>query len=144
MSDGNDTNMGEGAYRDTPDEKEIYRLEKLLRETVDERDEAQQALSRIYYIVFCRAAEWSNNFGVESSVEEISDAVNALKQHNIGVNKLLDETRKIRDEWLAEYVKARDTLREICDITDPYADGAPDATDHDKLCNEIASLSREY
>jgi plasmid replication initiation protein len=28
--------------------------------------------------------------------------------------------------------------------TDPYADGAPDASAHDRLCNEIATLARPW
>ena len=35
------------------------------------------------------------------------------------------------DDWLGLYV-----------YTDGFADGAPDASPHDKLCNEIASMAR--
>lgn len=40
--------------------------------------------------------------------------------------------------------KATAALKAIFDATDPYADGAPDATAHDKLCNEISSLARPW
>jgi len=53
---------------------------------------------------------------------------------------------------IAEYVaslesrlaKAERALKHIFDATDPYADGAPDSTDHDKLCNEVSSLARPW
>jgi len=51
-----------------------------LEQAVDERDESQQAISQIYFIIFGRAAEWSNLFGVEAAVEEMTDGVNALKK----------------------------------------------------------------
>lgn len=60
---------------------ENERLSRLLKTTVVERDEAQEAVSQIYFIVFGEAAEWSNEFGIEKAVECITDAVNALKAH---------------------------------------------------------------
>lgn len=52
-----------------------------LESVIIERDEAQQAISQIYYIVFGRSAEWSNTYGIDQAVQDITDAVNALKQH---------------------------------------------------------------
>jgi len=43
-----------------------------------------------------------------------------------------------------ELAKATATLRAVFDCTDPYADGVTDASAHDKLCNEIASLARPW
>lgn len=40
--------------------------------------------------------------------------------------------------------KATAALKAIFAATDPYADGAPDASAHDKVCNEIASLARPW
>jgi septal ring factor EnvC (AmiA/AmiB activator) len=55
-------------------------LEKSLENTVDERDRAEEALSHAYFIIFGRSPEWSNLFGHEHALEEIKDAVSALKQ----------------------------------------------------------------
>ena len=38
----------------------------------------------------------------------------------------------------AELAELKKVMREIYYETETCADGAPDATDHDKLCNEIA------
>ena len=40
--------------------------------------------------------------------------------------------------------KATAALKAIFASTDPYADGAPDASAHDKLCNEVSSLARPW
>lgn len=229
MHEHHDTNMTEGCIV-SEEEREIERLEKVLRETVDERDESQQAVSQIYYIVFGSAAEWSNNFGIGSAVQQITDAVNGLKaavkqsqaseaksvDFCIGLtgkkpveitaafsqrDELLEATgfdtfeqaleficfqrdiadmadkacapkvrdaeveagwqriqakimgpeheaallklRTQRDEWCAEFVKARNALLKIRDATEGCEDGSPDANPHDKLCNEIMGMVRE-
>lgn len=54
-----------------------------------------------------------------------------------------EKAAKVRDEWCAEYVKCRNTLLKIREAVEGSADGAPDATDHDKLCNEIAGMIHE-
>lgn len=36
---------------------------------------------------------------------------------------------------------AAPALRQIYDRTEGYADGAPDASPHDRLCNEISSIA---
>lgn len=51
-----------------------------LLEVIDERDEAQEALSQVYYIVTGRSPEWSNLFGVKEAVADITDAVTLLKK----------------------------------------------------------------
>ena len=43
-----------------------------------------------------------------------------------------------------EITAMRNILAEIYDIGYACADGAPDASDHDKLCNELASLTRQF
>ncbi len=52
----------------------------------------------------------------------------------------LDEAEKRCADWCSLFVKARNTLRAIYDETDPYSDGATDASAHDLLCNKISSL----
>jgi hypothetical protein len=41
-------------------------------------------------------------------------------------------------------LQAGAALKAIFDATDPYADGAPEASAHDKLCNEISALARPW
>ena len=43
-----------------------------------------------------------------------------------------------------QLAKATSALKAIFKETDPYADGAPDASAHDRLCNEIAALARPW
>lgn len=50
-----------------------------LETAIQERDEAQEAVSQIYYIVFGHSAEWSNQYEIAQAVQDITDAVNALK-----------------------------------------------------------------
>lgn len=69
--------------------------------------------------------------------EEIDDLHAALKQ-----------TRQIAAAEItrleSRLAKAEGALKHIFAATDPYADGAEDASAHDKLCNEIASLARPW
>lgn len=47
-----------------------------------------------------------------------------------------EQARKLRDEWCAEYTKARDTLRKIYKLADDYEPNSnPNA-----LANEISAL----
>lgn len=46
---------------------------------IDERDDAEQALSQAYYLVTGRSPEWSNKFGHQDALEEIGDAMALLK-----------------------------------------------------------------
>lgn len=46
---------------------------------IDERDAAEEALAQAYYLVMGHSAEWSNAFGHAEALEEIGDAVAALK-----------------------------------------------------------------
>lgn len=43
-----------------------------------QRDDAEQALSQVYYVIFGRPADWSK-INSEEATEEITDAVNVLK-----------------------------------------------------------------
>lgn len=38
----------------------------------------------------------------------------------------------------------RAALKQIHSLTDPYADGAPDASEHDKLALEISSITKPF
>lgn len=44
-------------------------------------------------------------------------------------------------EVMAQRLVASSKLARIYDMTEGYADGAPDATAHDKLCNEVSAIA---
>ena len=48
------------------------------------------------------------------------------------------------NELAAENAGMKKLIRQIYYDTETYADGAPDATAHDKLCNEISSILEPY
>lgn len=43
-----------------------------------------------------------------------------------------------------ENTEMREVIKAIYHDTEGYADGAPDASDHDRLCNEISSKLQPY
>lgn len=47
----------------------------LVEQTLRERDDAEAAISKAYELVTGRQAEWSNLFGYEQALEEISEAL---------------------------------------------------------------------
>jgi len=58
-----------------------------------------------------------------------------------GIYELFQEAKEMERELTkakAELAKLKKVIRKVYYETETYADGAPDATDHDKLCNEIA------
>lgn len=59
---------------------ESKRLERSCEELVDERDDAEQALSQAYYLVTGHSPEWSNKFGKQHALNDIEDSVNLLKE----------------------------------------------------------------
>jgi len=44
----------------------------------------------------------------------------------------------------AELAELKKVIRKVYYETETYADGAPDATAHDKLCNEVSSQLEPY
>jgi hypothetical protein len=69
--------------------------------------------------------------------QTFGQAIDALKHSPEYMQKLLQNCED-------ELAKATAALKAIFDCTDPYADGAPDASDHDKLCNEVSALARPW
>lgn len=59
--------------------REIERQETAHLATIDERDEAQEAISQMYYLIIGRSPEWSNLFGVKEALEEVDDAQSLLR-----------------------------------------------------------------
>lgn len=60
------------------------------------------------------------------------------------LEKRIRETEAVRDEWCSEFVKARNALKEIWLATEGCADGSPDATQHDDLCNRISAIAAPW
>lgn len=87
--------------------------ERKLEQAVDERDEAQQAISQIYHIVFGCSAEWSNNFGMDHAVEEITDAVNVLKTALAASQARVAELEAERDRWREDSMRQADTINRL-------------------------------
>lgn len=56
------------------------REETAMLQLIDERDEAQQALSQAFFLVTGRSPEWSNLFGYKQALEEIDDACTLLRK----------------------------------------------------------------
>jgi hypothetical protein len=48
------------------------------------------------------------------------------------------------DYVLRQIEKMRDAMRQLYDMTEGYADGAPDASPHDRLCNEVAAKLQPF
>lgn len=58
-------------------------------------------------------------------------------------NEIIDwryASQPVKPDELAALLKA---LQTIYDLTEGSADGAPDASEHDKLCNRIAGICKE-
>ncbi len=58
-------------------EPELIKETAMLR-PIDERDEAEEWIGRIYFMMIGHSPEWSNNFGYEEAFEEIKDAKQLL------------------------------------------------------------------
>lgn len=54
--------------------------EREVLELITERDEAEESISQIYYIVTGNSPEWSNNFGYTHAQDDVADVVNVFKQ----------------------------------------------------------------
>jgi hypothetical protein len=72
---------------------------------IDERDDAQEAVSQIYYIVFGHAAEWSNLYGIDNAVEDIIDMVNCLKMENQRIVKESQQCHEQNDSLVKEHLE---------------------------------------
>jgi hypothetical protein len=59
--------------------KEIRTGERDLEQAISERDAAEECLSQMYYLVTGNSPEWSNKFGHEQALEDVADAMAALK-----------------------------------------------------------------
>lgn len=59
--------------------KEMADLERSLDQAIRDRDNAEECLSHIYYLVTGRSPEWSNKFGYPQAIEDIEDVMAALK-----------------------------------------------------------------
>lgn len=90
---------------------------------------ATEALLRMY--------GWKDEESLQMFLHRTRQPADALKHSPEYMQKLLQNCED-------ELAKATAALKAIFDCTDPYADGAPDASDHDKLCNEVSALARPW
>lgn len=61
--------------------------------------------------------------------------------------KMLSHARKLereRDEARVQLEAMREAIKDIYFLTEGCADGAPDASAHDKLCNEVAAKLQPF
>lgn len=65
--------------------------------------------------------------------------LNAATQERADLGALVDKLERELTKANAELAAMKKVIRKIYYETETYADGAPDATDHDKLCNDISS-----
>ena len=65
--------------------------------------------------------------------------LNAATQERADLGALVDKLERELTKANAELAELKKVIRKIYYETETYADGAPDATDHDKLCNDISS-----
>lgn len=69
----------------TPDARdtsagEVEKSERDMEQLIQERDEAEEAISQAYYLITGKSPEWSNAFGYAEALEEIDDAQRLLRQ----------------------------------------------------------------
>lgn len=76
---------------------------------------------------------------------------NAMAEENVELKNAADIICAREADLVAKFCRAKDEItamkkliREIYNDTEGYADGAPDASGHDKLCNEISSKLQPY
>jgi len=79
-------------------------------------------------------------------IEQILDRDGVVEEENapfvwVRLSKSLERELNAAKAELAELKKV---IRKIYYETETCADGAPDATDHDKLCNEVSSQLEPY
>lgn len=60
-------------------QRELDREDEAHGRTIDERDEAEEALSQAYYSVTGKFPSWSNLFGPADALEEIGETIAAVK-----------------------------------------------------------------
>ena len=74
--------------------------------------------------------------------DEVLEGYDAAR--SIMLEKLAKELERELNAAKAELAELKKVIRKIYYETETCADGAPDATDHDKLCNEVSSQLESY
>lgn len=64
--------------------------------------------------------------------------------HDVVTVEFAEQLERELNAAKAENEAMKSLIRQIYYNTETYADGAPDATAHDKLCNEISSQLEPY
>jgi len=118
---------------------ETYHLARKLER---ERDEARrnaevERLSGIAVVKVCQSLEHERNESRRQHAADVAELNERLTKQQADMLDTIVELRR-------ENVDMRSTMRIIYDATECCADGAPDASDHDKLCNEIAATLKPF
>lgn len=87
--------------------------EKAMLRTIDERDEAQEAISNIYHILTGKSAEWSNEFGFEQAAEELSAAHEATRQRIAEQDAEITTWKTAFDDYANRLHQARSLIAEL-------------------------------
>jgi hypothetical protein len=111
-------------------------LADFARKLERERDEARSQLYRI-----CREGFGNDDtIGLEPAddyaLRKLAELRQALSGRTVSCSQCNGSARTIEE--------MRATMQIIYDATECCADGAPDASDHDKLCNEIAATLKPF
>lgn len=81
-------------------EEKLSQAERNHLQTIDERDEAEDALGDAYVFVTGNAAEWSNLFGYDEATNEIAETLKELRDaagqaHDKGWNEAIEAAAKM-------------------------------------------------
>lgn len=109
---------------------------------IDQREKAADEIARLNdeataTEALLRTYGWKEHESLQMFLHRTRYPANPLKHSPEYLACLLQDCEN-------KLAKATAALKAIFAATDPYADGAPDASAHDKLCNEISSLARPW
>jgi len=71
-------------------------------------------------------------------------AQTGIRKHDVVTIAFSETLERELNAANAELAKLKKVIRKIYYKTETYADGAPDATAHDKLCNDISCELERY
>lgn len=77
----------------------------------------------------------------EAKTSALFSKMSAQLDAALGKSAVLDGQLKF---YRSELAAAEKALKEIWDLTDPYADGTEDSSSHDRLCANVSGLARPW
>jgi hypothetical protein len=93
----------------------LIKEEKMHEQTICERDDAQECLSNVYFMMTGRSPEWSNKFGYKECLEELTE-----------VRQLFGDAAKRPndDELLDRYQAVQESHARLAEALKPFSDVA--------------------